>query len=379
MVAIAVSSGAMIVVFSVFNGLESVVKDMYKDFYPDLRISVARGKFFPMTDERLAVIKQLPGVRNISEVIEDNVFAVNHDQQKVIVLKGIDNNYFNVNDIRQYIVAGDDSVSAGDVHTAIAGSRTMNELGVDINTLSYIILNYANPTVADPTADPLSAFESLKLHPAGVFKIGDEFDDKYVLAPLSLAQELFHQKGRYSSIEISAEPGAIKGIQRQLRDMLGKDYRVETRYEQNRTLFMVMGSEKWAVYAILVLVLLIASFNMVGALSMLVLEKQKDIAILKAMGAQHGTIRKIFLLEGVLWSLVGGVAGILLGCGICLVQLQFGIVKMGGSFLVDAFPVEIQVRDILLDIATILAVGVLTSWYPAMRATKAVDPTLKST
>jgi len=379
MVAIAVSSGAMIIIFSVFNGLESVVKDLYKSFYPDIKISVVRGKFFPMADTRFTAIKQIPGVSNITPVIEDNVFAVNRDQQKVITLKGIENGYFKVNDIRPYIIEGDDSVSAGSPYTAIAGLRTMNELGADVNTMSYIVLNYGNPEVTDPNANPLSAFESLRLHPAGVFKIGDEFDDKYVLAPLSLVQELFHQKGKYSSIEISADPVAIKDIKKQLEQMLGKAFAVETRYEQNKTLFMVMGAEKWAVYAILLLVLLIASFNMVGALSMLVLEKQKDIAILKAMGALPSTIRKIFLLEGMLWSLAGGIAGILLGCIICLIQLRFGIIKMGGSFLVDAFPVEIQFRDIFLDIVTIMAVGLLTSWYPAIRATKAVDPTLKST
>ena len=380
MVAIAVSSGAMIIIFSVFNGLESVVKDLYKAFYPDIKITAARGKFFSIDSARINSFKQLSGVKYITPVIEDNVFANNREQQKVITLKGIENNYFNVNGIRQYMVQGADSVSAGDVHTAIAGWRIMNELGADVNTLSYIMLYYPNPAITDPVANPLDALQSLKLHPAGVFRIQDEFDSKYVLAPLPLVQELFHEQGRYSSIEISAEPGAVKEIKKQLQQMLGGTYKVENRYEQNKTLYMVMGGEKWAVYAILVLVLLIASFNMVGALSMLVLEKQKDIAILKAMGALPATIRKIFLLEGMLWSLVGGLTGILLGCGICLLQQRYGLVKLGGgSFLMDAYPVKIVAADIALVIFTILVVGLLASWYPAIRATKATDPTLKST
>ena len=379
MVAIAVSSAAMIIIFSVFNGLESVVKDLYKAFYPDIKISVARGKFFSMDAAKLTAIKQISGVQNITTVIEDNVFANNHDQQKVIMLKGIENNYFKVNDVRQYIVQGDDSVSSGEPYTAIVGLRIMNELGADVNNLTYIMLYYPNPAITDPGADPMSAFQSLKLHPAGVFRIQEEFDSKYILAPLSLVQDLFHEPGRYSSVEISADPGATANIKKQLQQMLGSTLRVETRYEQNRTMYMVMGAEKWAVYAILLLVLLIASFNMVGALSMLVLEKQKDIAILRAMGAIPSTIRKIFLLEGMLWSLAGGVSGILLACGICLAQQKFGFVKLGGSFLVDAYPVKIQFADLLLVIVTILMVGLLTSWYPSFRATKATDPTLKST
>ena len=142
---------------------------------------------------------------------------------------------------------------------------------------------------------------------------------------------------------------------------------------------MVETGEKWAVFAILVLVMFIATFNMVGALSMLVLQKRKDIAILRAMGAQAATVRSVYLLEGVLWSLTGGLIGIILGCCICLVQQKFKLIKMGGSFLVDAFPVDIQFRDILLVLVTIISVGLLISWYPALRATKAVDPSLKST
>jgi len=379
MVAIAVSSAAMIIIFSVFNGLETVVKDLYKAFYPDIKITVVRGKFFELEAAKLATIRHINGVQDMTPVIEDNVFANNHDQQKVIILKGIENSYFKVNDVRQYIVQGDDSVSAGEQNTAIAGLRIMNELGADVNNLTYVMLYYPNPAITDPGADPLSAFQSLKLHPSGVFRIQDEFDSKYILAPLVLVQQLFHQQGKYSSLEISADANAIPEIKKQLEHLLGNTYRVETRYEQNKTMYMVMGAEKWAVYAILLLVLLIASFNMVGALSMLVLEKQKDIAILRAMGAQPGTIRKIFLLEGMLWSLVGGLSGILLGCGICLVQLKFGLIKLGGSFLVDAYPVKIELQDILLVTVTIIMVGLLTSWYPAYRATRAVDPTLKST
>ena len=380
MVAIAVSSAAMIILFSVFNGIESKVKAGYNSFYPDIKISAARTKFFNMEQGRLNSIKQLNGVRNATTVLEDIVFADNHGQLKVITLKGIDKNYFNVNNIKDLIEVGADSVSDGHPYTAIAGLRIINELGADVNDVfSYVELFYPNPMVTNPEADMLSAYQSLKLHPAGAFKTQDEFESKYILAPLGLTQELLHAKGMYSSIELSAGPKSIGDIKLRLKDLLGAGWKVETRYEQNKTLYMIMGAEKWAMYAILLLVLLIASFNMVGALSMLVLEKQKDIAILKAMGAQTDTIRKIFLLEGVLWSMVGGLTGLIVGIIVCIAQQRFGFVKLSGaSSLLDIYPVEIQLFDILLIIATILAVGVLASWYPSIRATKAVDPTLKS-
>ncbi len=380
MVAIAVSSAAMIIVFSVFNGLESVVKDTYKAFYPDLRISATRGKFFKTDSTQLNAIKQISGVQNLTTVIEDNLLANDDDntQMKVVTLKGIDKNYFAVNDVKKYITHGDDSVSVVH-HTAIAGARVINELGIDINfTDSKVEMYYPNPTVTNPEADPTNAYQVLRLHPSGVFKVQDEFDSKYIMAPLSLAQELFHAEGKYSSIEISTMPGTADKVKEQLQQLFGNGYRIETRYEQNRTMYMVMGGEKWAVYAILLLVLFIASFNMVGALSMLVIEKQKDIAILKAMGANPAAIRKIFVLEGVLWALAGGASGILLGTAICLAQQKFGFIKLQGDFLVPSYPVQIQVPDLALVIVTILTVGILAAWYPAIRATKTVDPSLKS-
>jgi len=379
MVAIAVSSGAMIVVFSVFNGMEGVVKELYKAFYPAIRITAARGKFFAGDPARIAAIRKIEGVLQVTTVIEDNAIVnnTNSKEQKVITLKGIENSYFKVNDITDDIT-GEDTVSTGHPFTAIAGTHILNELGADIhNVFSTIDLYYPNPESKTFTASP-EAYQSLKVHPVGAFHVSDEFDGKYILLPLPLAQTLLRQEGKCSSIEISTDPDAAAQVKARLQQLFGSAYNVETRYEQNKTMYMVIGGEKWAIYAILVMVLLIASFNMVGALSMLVLEKQKDIAILKAMGAQQSTIRSIFLLEGMLWSLVGGLSGIGLGVLLCLIQQQFGIISMGGSFLMDQYPVELQLFDFVLVISTIMAVGLLTSWYPAMRATRATDPTLKS-
>jgi lipoprotein-releasing system permease protein len=385
MVAIGVVSAAMIITFSVFNGFEHEVKSLYKAFYPDIRITVARGKFFPAS--AITGIAQIKGVEFVSPVIEDNALAGDLDnvsgsanRQKVITVKGIENNYFKVNDVTQYIDAGVDTVSDTPRITTIAGRGIAQELGADVNNVfSSIMLYYPNPDVTNPEADPLNAYQSLKMHPAGLFTIGNEFDDKYILAPINKVQELFHAQGMYSSIELKVAPGAAAGIKEQLQKKLGDKYKVETRFEQNKTVYTMVAAEKWVTYVILVFVLVIASFNMVGALSMLVIEKKKDIAILKAMGTEASAIRNVFLLEAVLWACVGGVSGLALGSIISLVQQKFGIIKLQGAFVVDAYPVKVHITDIIMVTITIIAVGLMAGWYPALRASKSTEFGLKST
>ena len=388
MVAIAVGSCAMIILFSVFNGFEALVKQNYKAFYPDLKITPARGKFFKLTPQQTANIQSMTGVSAVTTVIEDNVLAREDnmggsnkgiDNQLVVTLKGIDHNYMRVNDLHPYLLQPADSVSEGQPNTALAGEQILKQLGVDpSNVYSYLMLYYLNPAVTNPEADPESAFESLRLHPSGGFSVLEEFDSRYILAPLSLARKLFNADSMCSSLELSVAGGKLNDTKSKLAQLLGKNYRIESRYEQNKTMYMVMNTEKWAVYIILLLVLFIASFNMVGALFMLVLEKQKDLSILKAMGLGKGAIRAVILAEGVLWALIGGGVGLILGTIICLAQQYFGIIKINGSFLVDAYPVKIELTDILLVLATIIVVGLSASFYPAIKSSQALDPTLKS-
>lgn len=380
MVAIAVGSGALIILFSVFNGFESLVKDLYKAFYPDIKITAAKGKFFSVDSSMLYKLGHVPDVAATSTVIEDNVLANSGDQQIVGTIKGIDKNYFKVNDLKPYIVEGDDSLSST-YPGAIMGTHIADLMGADVkNVFSSVMFYYPNTKLTNPALDPEAAFQSLKLKPEGIFKVQDEFDSKYVLASLPLVQNLFNESGKISSIEIRLQNGITpENVKRQLQKILGPSFKVETRFQQNKTLYMVMRTEKWAVYAILLLVLLIASFNMVGALSLLILEKQKDMAILRAMGAMPSSIRQIFLIEGVLWALTGGLGGLLLGTLLCVGQQQFGWIKIGGSFIIDAYPIQLQWPDFVLVIITIILVGVLAAWYPAWRAAKTEIPSLKTT
>jgi ABC-type transport system, involved in lipoprotein release, permease component len=370
MTAIAVSAGAMIVLFSVMNGFEELVSDLYKAFYPQVKITAAEGKFFSFSDAQLAEVKRTEGVAATTMCIEDNVLLNSNEEQKVATIKGIDPQYYSVNDIRPYIVEGADSVSDLHTPTAIIGMHIANDMAIDVkNVFNTLQLYYANTDVDNLSLAPESAFKMLELKPEGIFRVQDDFDAKYVLAPLPVVQELLQASGKYASVELKLKDGADEDdVKEALQKQLGNAYKVQTRFEQNSTMYMIMRSEKWAVFAILVLVLLIASFNMVGALSMLVLEKQKDISILRAMGASPAAIRNVFVAEGVLWAFAGGLAGVVLGGALCFLQKQFGFIKMQGSFIIDAYPVALQGSDFVLIMITVMIVGLIASWYPALKA-----------
>ena len=382
MAAIAIGSAALIILFSVFNGFEDIVKNLYKAFYPDIKITAARGKFFIPPNNMGMSLSVRAGVAHYSYVIEDNVLANSEEEQIISTLKGIDTNYLKVNDVGDYMVAGRKQVADSPVPTALVGLRLANQVGADVNKpfpYSYLVLYYPDAKNKNPILDPENAFHSLKLKPDGTFKIQDDFDSKYILAPLNLVQDLFNEPGKISSIEIKLTAQAdAEAVKNNLQQFIGPAFKVETRYEQNKTLYLVMRSEKWAVYAILLFILLIASFNMVGALSLLVLEKRKDIAILKIMGAEPAAIHRIFITEGLIWSLSGGLAGMLLGFMVCWGQQHFHWIKLEGSFIIDAYPVHMQWQDFIWVLLNIMAVGLLAAWYPARRATATEDPSLKS-
>lgn len=373
MFAIMVGSAAMIILFSVFNGFEVVVRDLYKAFYPDLRITPASGKFFTPSANLYRRILMLPGIAQTAPVIEDNVLLDTEGGEVVIAsLKGIDNRYFSVNKLNPYITGGRDSLTPGILPTAIIGAQIAGRIGLDVNNdFSRMKVHYLNPKAGNFTLNPGEAERTLLLKPDGIFRVQDEFDDKYMLAPIALVQELFNEDGKISAIEMSIGPGAdADKLKASLQKITGKHFITETRFEQNHTLYQVLRTEKWATYAILLFVLLIASVNMIGALSLLVLEKGKDMAILSAMGLSNGSIRLLFLLEGLLWSGLGGLAGMLIGGAICFGQQKFGWIELNGSFVIKAYPVAMQAGDFIVVLATVVGVGLLAAWYPAMRATR---------
>ncbi|MEZ5017176.1 MAG: FtsX-like permease family protein [Flavipsychrobacter sp.] len=376
--AIGICAGAMLIVFSVFNGFDGLVKDLYKAFYPELKITPKTGKFFKLEEEQVNKIATIKGVQYYTQVLEDKVLLSSDVQQRPAILKGVSKSYYKVNNLEQYIV--EEGIGRNDESDTLAinqryneatiGVQLMNEMGADVHSVfGNIKAFYLNAKAKDVTINPEAAFQAVELLPTKAFEVQEEFDSKYVLTDISVANYLMQADGQYSSIELKlADDADADEVAEEIQRLIGDNYLVATRYQQNKTLYTIMASEKWTSYAILLLVLLIASFNMVGALSLLILEKQKDMSILTAMGARAGTIKSIFITEGFLWSFIGGSIGLLLGLLLCLGQQQFGWLKLQGSFIIEAYPVTIMWTDILIIIATIVAIGLLAAFLPAQRA-----------
>ncbi len=372
--AILLSATAMIVLFSVFNGIESVTKDLYAAFYPDLKITANKGKFIDYDVQIIKAIDNLPQVAQLGLSIEDMALISSADYQKVVVVKGVSNEWFGINGLDKFMLEGDsyfEQINDGGIVPAIVGLQIANTLGADVNN----VFNEINIFYPKPGAKPgvlyENAFNQVPIITTGIFQVQELLDEKYVLLPIASAIKLLGRKDQISSIELKLKDGVKPTQAKQaLYEILGDKAIIQDRYEQNQTLYMILKSEKWAVYAILLMVMLIASFNLIGALSMLVLEKKKDITILKSMGANNQLIRRIFLYAGFILSIIGGLAGIVLGYLLCIGQMTFGWIKLGEGFVVEAYPVALNFADFVLVITTIAVVGFIASWYPSYKAAK---------
>jgi lipoprotein-releasing system permease protein len=370
-VAIAVGAGALIVVLSVFNGFEDLVKGLYGDFYADIRIAPATGKVINIDSTQTASIKKVNGIYQLSFVAEEKALLSNGDNNQAIVFaKGVDENYTSVNHIANHMIRG--SFDAGNAQTPklILGAGIENATGIDVVRPGLPATMYLPNKKATTLASVNDAFNSYNLHATGTFLVQQEFDNKYVFTNLAFMKFMLDMgPTEFSSIELKVDSTQADKVANQLQQLLGSSYKVETRYQQNKSLYTVMKMEKWIIYGILSLILVVAAFNMIGALTMLVLEKQKDIAVLKAMGANNRTVRNIFLNEGFLLAGIGGLIGIVLASIICGLQLKFHLIKLqGGSFIIDYYPVKLNWLDFLLVASTILFVAVIASWIPARKA-----------
>jgi lipoprotein-releasing system permease protein len=380
-VAIAVGAGALIVILSVFNGFEGLVKSLYSSFYPAIKIAPASGKTIILTPAQLQQISAVPGVAHFSEVIEEKAVLRYGDEPTIAVLKGVDSGYNNVTDVKSNIVRGRFDTGDSVAYRAVLGLELEGALGVDVVHSLAPVTVYLPRRNVNAFVTPEDALNNGVLYPTGTFAIQQEFNSKYVITNIEFLRKLLELgDDEMSALEIGSRAGVNeKLLKGKLEQLLGKGYKVQTRYEQNQSLYAIMQTEKWAVYVILSFIMIIAAFNMIGSLYMLVIEKQKDITILKAMGARKSLIMRIFLAEGLIIAGIGTVVGFGLGISFCLLQQRFGIIKLEGtSFLVDAYPVSMHAADFLLVFVTIMVIGVAASWYPARRA--AVEAiTLKAT
>ncbi len=367
--AVALSTTAMIVLFSVYNGLESYVKGMYTAFYPEVKVSPQKGKFFDIPESKIKALRQIKGVAAVGFSAEDMALLEGHDHQKVVRLKGVDNEWFKANEMEKHINTGTASwPETSDIPSNI-GVNIVAEMGIEVqNPFQKIQLYYPKSNASFSGLDAASALKSLAVAPYASFQIQPELDGQFFLIPLTAAQGFFDVNHKISAIEISLnQPKLSSDVIANVKKIMGSDFEVLSRIEQNKTLFMATEMEKWMIYGILLMVLIISSFNMVGALSMLAIEKKLDVSVLKSMGASAQTIRKTFLNLGLLIACAGAIIGIILGLIIVLAQMQWGFIQMGDGFM-EAYPVELQTKDFIIVCITVIAVGLGAAWYPAHKA-----------
>lgn len=371
MLGMGVGTMALVLVLSVFNGFEGLVISLYGEFNPDIRVQSAKLKTFEADDELLAKLEKLDGIDQISFTLEEKGILKNSENEFIAHIKGVDSNFKKVSEVEENIIRG--RYLNADVPELVLGAGIQSVLRVAVEDplarLSVYLPKRGKTTGL--SLNPSAAFNRKEIKPVGAFSIQQSFDNEYVLVPIDFLRDLLDYKtaATYAEIKLEKDVDADE-VKDELQKILGDDYLVKTRYEQNETLYKIMQTEKLAVFAILSFILLIAAFNIIGSLSMLVLEKKKDISILKVLGADASWIRKLFLLEGFLTAIVGAGAGMILAFIICVVQIQFGIVKLqgSGSFIIDAYPVDMQWVDFVMVAVLVVGISLFAALLPANRA-----------
>ena len=368
---IAFSTMCQVLVLSVFNGFEGLVQSLYSNFYADVKVLPAKGKTIVLSPKQVMDINKMKAVKGTSLIAEEKALLQNGDQQTVVLLKGVDVNYSKVSGVPKKMYHGVFDVGTTDNPRLVLGYGIESAIGVEADKSLFPITVFLPKKTA--SSNPLAALSEGNANTSGSFEIQQDFDNKYVITNLGfIKQQMNYAPDEYSAIEIAlVNPGETDKFTKDLQQKLGSNYKVFTKFQQNASLFNSMRLEKWIIYAVLTLILIIAAFNMIGALAMLVLEKRKDISVLQALGAHKSLIQKIFLSEGVLLAATGAVAGILLALVICFLQLKFKLIKLAGtSFLIDYFPVRLVLTDFILVALTSFIIAFAASWFPAKKASQ---------
>ena len=370
-IGVAVATMALVVTLSVFNGFHDMVATFFTSFDPQLKITPAKGKTAPADDPILTEIRKLPAVDVATESMEDNALAVYEGRQAMVVVKGVDNNFAELTHITEILYGdGEFELQAANLQYGVLGLRLAAQLGTGARWKDYLKI-YAPKREGqlDMTAPEEAFVEDSLLSPGVIFSVKQtKYDKNYILVPISFARNLFWQEGMLSSLELRLKAGSdLDKVKKQMRQIAKDKYKVEDRYEQQADTFRIMEVEKFIAYIFLTFILVVACFNIIGSLSMLIIDKKDDVVTLRNLGASDKQIIRIFLFEGRMISALGAVIGILIGLLLCWIQQTFGVVSLGqssGSFVVDAYPVSVHPTDIILIFFTVLLVGFLAVWYP---------------
>lgn len=365
---ICIGTMALVIVLSGFNGLSALVQSLYNSFDADIEITVKRGKTFEVGRPEIQKIKSIPEIVYFTEVMEGNALLKYSDKQCIATIKGVSPDFQKMSGFDTLVREGSFDLSKNNV---VLGKGLAYILQATTNNLFTPLSVYAPKRGKNNSLNPEDGLNELKCYPSGLFSISDEFDNQYVIMNINKARELLDYRDEVTSIELGIRKGSnVEEVQAQIKNVLGDAYIVKNRQQQNELLYKTLKSEKLWVFIILVFILVVATFNVIGSLTMLIIEKKKDISILSSMGADMLLIRRIFLFEGMLITIIGALSGLFLGLLICWLQIHFHVVKFSEGYVVDAYPMKIQFNDIFIISAVVMLIGLFAAWYPVRVFTK---------
>ena len=376
---VAVATMALVIVLSVFNGFHDLVASFFTNFDPQLKVVPVEGKTAPADDPILTKIRHLPQVDVATECVEDQALAMYRDKQAMVVVKGVDDNFDQLTHIKEILYGdGEYSLHAANLQYGILGIRLANMLGTSADFGDYLRIYAPQREGQFDVMSPEEGFvvDSL-LSPGVVFAVNQsKYDRNYIVTSVTFARLLFGQDGMLSSLELRLKDGSdLDAVKSEMRKIAGTKYKVLDRFEQQADTFKIMQIEKVMAYIFLTFILIVACFNIIGSLSMLIIDKKKDVETLRSLGADDRQVKRIFLFEGRMISALGALLGIGLGLLLCWLQQSYGLVKMGersGSFVVNAYPVSVHYDDVLFIFLTVMAVGWIAVWYPVRHFTSSI-------
>ena len=370
---VAVGTMALIIVLSVFNGLEDMVNHIFNTFDPELKVTALHGKVFETDSLKLLKLTDLKGIEAWSATLEENALLMYEKKQFIGTIKGVDENYSKVTGVDSAMLDNDKFSlwSNGMRPQAVVGVGVANMLGLNTNFIAQLQI-WVPKRTGSVNLNPEDAFIKRFISPSGIYRVEHEYDSKYVYIPIDFERELLEYDNQVSSIEIKTTGKvSIEKLKSEVKKIFGPDYVVKNRLEQQDIFYKVMRSERLAIFIILTLILLIASFNIIGSLTMLIIEKERDIEILRSLGADNNLIRKIFIFEGWLISITGAFTGIILGFIICWLQQHYGLLKLNSeTLMMTSYPVALRLKDFIVVPVTVLLIGYWAAWYPVRFLTK---------
>ncbi len=358
---------ALIVILSVFNGFDALLEKMFSCFDPDLEISLVEGKHFEYNDDLQNKIKNIEGVFEVSSIIKESALASYSNRQAPVMVMGVEKNYSKITDVKNFIYDGEFSIDKNDPKKAIIGTGVAYQLGLHTNSFTPLILNSPKRTERINMLRPETSLITERVQISGLFLINQpDYDDHIVMVSLPVARTLFQYKeNMVTSIQVKIKPTAkISKIAERIKTLMGDKFQVLNRYEQQKDYFKMTKIEKWVTYLILSFILMVAIFNIIGSLSLLIIEKKEDISTLHTLGATEQTIKKIFLFEGWLIATLGAIVGLFIGIIIILLQQYIGILKMGAGAFIEFYPVKLSIYDIFITFITVITISFFSVLYP---------------